>query len=157
MKHRIATTMYAHPRKSFLPPNQLVVLKTMAFSPEKLLTGNTFTTLIDNTSPAYKLAISILRYNFLKVGRPAVLIQTMKSSSVTSGRINPPGPILVTVLFGIGPSTGLNLSLMSEDHAIPYRCQSAPVRNVPTSGEVVRIKVALKVSLKKLFAIRPQG
>src|SRR5690349_3423859 len=33
------TTMYATPKKSFLPPNQLVVDRTIAFSPEKDFVG----------------------------------------------------------------------------------------------------------------------
>jgi len=89
--------------------------------------------------PPFSKVYSILAYNFLKFGSPAVLIQTMKFSCSISYH-----------WYSFFSLSGrfLNLLSMSDYHAIP-------VVVITTSSPSVFARE--KVSLKRLLATRPHG
>jgi len=154
--------MYAAPRKSFLPPIHVVVDRTIAFSPLKELTGNTFVTFTEKIWPFVNVKSGIRAYNFLNVGRPAVLIQTIKCSSTTHGN-GPFGPIegagqLDVTLYSSQPGCNLNLTFMSLGHAISVSYQLVPlIKGLQELTLLLSHTEPKNVSLKKEFAINPQG
>jgi len=82
-QHSAPTTMYAMPRKGFLPPRKEVVDTTMLFLPSNVVTGKLRP--MENVSvvPAGML-VSMRPYSLRKLGRAAARIHTIKCSSVTS-------------------------------------------------------------------------
>lgn len=143
--HKVPTIIQQTAKKQFLPPNALVVDKTKLFFPWKGATSQLLL-IVSLYAPAARVA-SILPHNFLKVGRPAVLIHTMKCQSVmschcTSLHVTSEPP-------GIAPSMLLNLYQMSEDQAM--------LSNRIFTGYGSPTFYRAKESLKKLLATSPHG